>query len=446
MMSLSTSPDLADRARLDLPEFWAADEHYVNDVFEQMRHEEPVFWCEEGRFWVISKYEDQRYIGRNPGLFTNTQGFLLQDDFDPVAVAAQLPDWAREPLLSGTLSRPEARRMVAKGKMSMGDPALEHVIILDPPRHGIYRKVLTRALSQRVIRGLDELTGRITDEVLEQIEVDSTVDFVPAVAARIPAELMAALMGIPEGKGRERFFRGSTAFMESFDLSPDSDPAEVERLTRLSQDFVAYQDELIAERLANPGDDMVSRIVYSEIDGERINATVSMMFTMSLITGGSDTTKHMMSHIARGLAKHPEQRAILHGRPDLIANAVDEVLRFYPVAWHGCRTATEDVEVRGRMIRKGDYVVLAYSSSNRDEDIFDAPNEFDVTRVFEASNQAFGWGEHLCPGAALSRLEGRLMLEQMLHRFPGWEVVDDSDRFTSFHQNGFRSLPVRFAS
>jgi cytochrome P450 len=434
---------LAERARLDLPEFWAADEEYVHDVFEQMRRDEPVFWCEAGQFWVISKYEDQRFIGSNPALFTSTQGFLLQDAFDPVAVAPQLPEWAQKPLLSGRLSPAEARYWVAKGKMSMGDPELEHVIILDPPRHGIYRKVLTRALSQRVIRGLDGLVGEITDDVLDRLEPGSTVDFVQAVASRIPANLMAALMGIPEGPGRERFFRGSTAFMESFDLSPETDPAEVERLTRLSEDFVAYQQELLEERAANPGDDMVSRIIQSEIDGKPISRTVGMMFTMSLITGGSDTTKHMMSHIARGLAKHPDQREILRDRPDLLANAVDEVLRFYPVAWHGCRTATQPVEIRGRTIRKGDFVVLAYSSSNRDEDVFDRPNEFDVTRTFEASNQAFGWGEHLCPGAALSRLEGRLLLEGMLRRFPDWELLDDSDRFTSFHQNGYRSLQVR---
>jgi cytochrome P450 len=443
---LSTSSDLADRARLDLEEFWAADEEYLWDVFAQMRREDPVFWCEPGRFWVISKWHDQRFVGSNPQLFTSTQGFLLQDNFDSVAVAPQMPAWAQEHLLSGQLTPAEARYWIAKGKMSMGDPTLEHVIILDPPRHGIYRKALTRALSQRAIRQMDELVASVTDDALNAIAPDTTEDFVQSVAARIPASLMAALMGIPEGEGRERFFRGSTAFMESFNLTPESDPARVERLMRLSEDFVAYQAELIEERTRTPGDDMVSRIVMSEIDGERISPTIGMMFTMSLITGGSDTTKHMMSHIARAFAKFPDQREIVSRRPELIPGAVDEVLRYYTVAWHGCRTATQDVEIRDKTIRKGDFVVLAYPSSNRDEDVFDNVDDFDVTRHFDASNQAFGWGEHLCPGAALSRLEGQLMLRGMLRRFPNWDVLDDSDRFTSYHQNGYNALEVRFAA
>jgi cytochrome P450 len=443
---MSAGPDLAERARLDLPEFWGADEQYVLDVFAQMRREEPVFWCDPGGFWVLSKYEDQRLVGRSPELFSNSAGFLLQDNFEPTRVAPQLPDWAQEPLLSGKLDRVETRRMVARAKMSMGDPTLEHFINLDPPRHEAYRKVLTNALSQRLIRSLGDQTAQITDDVIAKIVPGSTVDFVDAISSRVPATLMAALLGIPEGEGRERFFRGSTAFMQSFDLSAESNPDEVKRLTALSADFVAYQGELLEDRQEHPQDDMVTRIVQSEIDGEQISGTVAMMFTTSLIVGGADTNKHLMSHIARGLAKHPDQRAILLERPELIPNAVEEVLRYYTVAWHNIRTATARTEIRGKVIEKGDLVVMAYASGNRDEDVFERADEFDVTRTFEAGNQAFGWGQHRCPGAALAMLEGELLLDRMLTSFPNWTVVDDSDRYTSFHQNGFRSLEVNFAA
>jgi cytochrome P450 len=435
--------DLSEHATLDDPAFWDRPLEHVHAVFAELRRTEPVYWQEPGRFWVVSRYDDQQYVRREAELFSTNSGFLLQDNFDPVGVAPQLPEWAREPLLSGRLSRAETRHLIARAKLSMGDPELEHMQILDPPRHGEVRKVLTQALSQRIIRSLDGVAERVTADALDRLVPGQSCDFVDGVASRVPANVMAEIMGIDDEAERQRFFRGSNGFMESFNLTPESDPADVARLTALSDDFVAFQHELLERRMADPGDDAVSRIVQARLDGARLTPNMAKMYTMSLIAGGSDTTKNLISYIAFATAEHPDQLSILKNRPDLVGNAVDEVLRFYPIAWGQTRTATRRTTIRGRTIEEGDLVLLPIASANRDEAVWENPHAFDVTRTFDVDHQAFGWGAHLCPGGNLARLEGRAVLAGMVGRFSGWEVSEIPVRFTSMHQNGFRSLFVR---
>jgi cytochrome P450 len=150
--------------------------------------------------------------------------------------------------------------------------------------------------------------------------------------------------------------------------------------------------------------------------------------------------------LALALAGRPDQRRLLAARPELIPNAIDEALRYYVINWSGCRTATAQVTLGGQVIQKDDYVMMAYASGNRDEDTWEHPDVFDVTRVFDNDHLAFGHGEHSCPGALLTRIFSRTIYERLLARFPNWELVGAPKRTFSPYVQRIVSLPLRFYS
>lgn len=443
-MSVATleAVSLEESPRVDQAAFWAADLDYVHAVFAQMRAEEPVYWHEPGGFWIVTRYDDQQEVRRQANLFSSESGFLLQHNFDPASLVAQLPEWAQGPILSGKLSRAESRKLIAKATLSMGEESIEQLISTDPPRHSEIRRILTAAMSQRWIRNHRPMCEHFADDALDRLVPGERCDFVEAVSARIPANMMAEMLGV-DASDNDRFLRGADAFTRQIDITPDTDLEVAAHLAELTADFVVLQRELIEKRRKDPGDDVVSKIVQAELDGEPITDDRALVFTQSLITAGSDTTKHLLSTMVYALAAYPEQREILRERPELVPNAIDEILRFYPVAWHQTRTATEDTEIRGVKIKKDDFILLPIPSANRDETVWEDPHTFDVTRHFDREHQAFGWGPHLCPGGNLSRLEARVVLAKMLERFSGWEVTDEPERFTAMALNGYQTMFVR---
>jgi cytochrome P450 len=429
----------------DDPAFWAADLSEVCRVFAELRRDDPVHWYEEGQLWVLSKYQDQVFARLNPQLFSSNAGVFMYDNVDPVAAAPLLPEWARADLASGRLSRSEARHLVAHAKLSMGDPSVEHFIGLDPPRHGAVRSILTKAMNPRFVRSLGPLSQKVVDDVFAQIPPGDTQDYVEAVSAAVSFNLMSELMDV-DGAERPDFIRRTRAFVEAIDVQPERDGDRLAELAALSGEFIAFLGELVESRRAQPADDLVSRVVHAELDGHTISHNMAVMFAMSFITGGSDTTKHMHSHLAAAFARDPAQRDLLLERPELLDNAVEEVLRSHPIAWVSCRTVAEDLELRGRRLRAGDFVMLPIVSANRDEEVWERPDEFDITRTFDHNHQAFGWGEHACPGSVLAKLQGRTALRSLLERFPEYTIAAEPTRFTSLTLNGYIDLPVTFAT
>ena len=170
---------------------------------------------------------------------------------------------------------------------------------------------------------------------------------------------------------------------------------------------------------------------------------LAISFIHTFVNAG-ETTRALLSFVAMALAEHPDERHLLVERPELVSNAVEETLRTYPLNWSGCRTATQDVEIGGQVIHKDDYVVMAYASANRDEDVWDRPDDFDVTRSFDQDHQSFGYGEHSCPGALLARTDSTTIFERLLSRFPDWELANPPERWGTPFLQGISSLPLRF--
>jgi len=411
------------------------------------RRAAPVYWYEPPGYptglWVLSKWEHQRFVGSHPELFSSQYGFAIGDASDPSTVMHQLPEWAQQRIREGNPSAAETRRLIAHGKLSMGDPDFESLMISDPPRHGEIRDVLMKALRPSLVRSLKPRIAEITEEFIAELEPGAEVDFVTTVG-RIPAALMTELIGVPRDM-RERFIEMASAQMQAITIDPNRDPDEAKRIQGLVEDFHHYCNELLAERRAHQsdGDDLASIIARAEHDGGQVPEGMAISFIHTFVNAG-ETTRSLLSFVAMALAQNPDQRRLLAERPELVANAIEETLRCYPLNWSGCRTATEDQEIAGQPIRKDDYVMMAYVSANRDEDVWERPDEFDVTRSFDKDHQSFGYGEHSCPGALLARTDSTIIFERLLARFPDWELAGTPVRWANPFLQGLGTLPLTF--
>jgi cytochrome P450 len=430
--------------------FYNQEPEVVHASIAAQRRAAPVYYYEPDGFatgfWVLSKWEHQRHVGSHPEQFSSRYGFAVGDASDPSTVLHQLPDWARARILSGTLIPAEVRGTIAHGKLSMGDENFESLIISDPPRHGLIRNIMMKALRRSLVRGQKARIAAITDEFLNAIRPGEVVDFVKTIG-EIPAALMTEMIGVP-AQMRAEFIDMASAQMRAITIDPNRDPDEAARINKRVAEFRQYCLDLVAQRRARGDDggedDLVSAIARSQHDGRPVPDGMAISFIQTFVNAG-ETTRSLLSFIALLLAQHPEQRHILAQRPDLVGNAIEETLRFNPLNWTGCRTATADIVLGGEQIRSGDYVVMAYASANRDEDVWERPDEYDVTRGFDKDHLGFGYGEHSCPGALLARTNAQIIIERLLARFPDWELAGAAQRWSNPFIQGMAGLPLRFA-
>jgi cytochrome P450 len=431
------------------PAFYNQDTEVIHASIGAQRRAAPVYLYESPALttglWVLSKWEDVRYVETHPELFCNRYGFLIGDATDPAKVIEQLPEWARAELGKPGLTPAQVRGLIARGKLSLGDPELENMIFLDPPRHGQVRDIFMKALRPSLVRSLKPKIAEITDEFLDRIEPGAEVDFVQTVG-RIPATLMTELIGVPR-EMREEFIEMAGAHLEAITITPDKDPAEIARIRGMEARLHDVCDELLAERRASggAGEDLISVIAQSELDGKPVPRGLAFVFITHFVSAG-ETTRDMLSFFAQAMAELPDQRRLLVERPELIPNAIEETLRCYPDGWSQCRTTTQQVEIGGQMIDEGEYVMAVFASANRDEDVYERADEFDVTRSFDKDHLGFGHGEHSCPGALLTRVDATVILQRLLARFPDWELAGIPKRWATPFLQGMTSLPLAFHS
>ena len=438
-----------DWPRWEEPTFYGQDPEVIQASMAAARRDAPIYWYESPRMatgvWVLSKWEDCRFVANSPELFGNRYGFLIGDASDPDAVMAQLPQWAQDELRRPGLGAAQKRGVIVRAKLSLGDPELENMAYLDPPRHNQVRSIFMGALKPSRVRGLKSRIAEITDEFLNRIEPGSTVDFVEAVG-RIPTTVMIEQIGVPRDLSDE-FVEMSSAHLAAVAVAPGKDAVQVEREQRLSRKFGDYVEELLDERRAREStdDDLVSVIARSQLDGKPVPRPTALAFCNHFINAG-ETTRALLSHVALALGQHPKQRRLLFEQHDLLQNTIEETMRYYPINWTQCRTALEPTQLRGEVISKDDYLLLAYAGANRDEDIYERPNEYDITRSFDRDHLGWGYGEHACPGALLARTSARAIWERVLGRFRDWELVGEPETFSTPFLRGVTSLPLRFYS
>jgi cytochrome P450 len=380
------------------------DPHFYTGDFlpalRALRAETPVYWHPVPGFWALSRHEDIVAVSRDPETFCSAQGILLSD-----------------------LTRAIMPR--------------QSIVYMDPPEHAKYRKLVQPAFSPGRLRSLESRVEDLVRQHVAGIEPGAVLDFVESFAAPLPLLVIGDMLGVP-GSDRDQFKRWSDAIIDAGTQPTNDNMAQ-------SAELLDYFGRVIAERRVRPGDDLISVLVHSEIDGERLEEFDLLMFCMTLLVAGNETTRNLLSHGALALTAYPKERAQLAGNLQLMPRAVEEILRWGSPVMSFMRTATRDTELRGEAIRAGDRLLLLYVSANRDEAVFgDDAESFSVAR--DASHHvAFGFAEHFCLGAQLARMEARIAFTQLVQAFPQWELAGEIERLPSVFIRGVVRLPLQLS-
>jgi cholest-4-en-3-one 26-monooxygenase len=313
---------------------------------------------------------------------------------------------------------------------------------MDPPKHDRLKALFQAGFTPKRIAAHEGAIREIVTGTLDKLEGRESCDLVTDVAQPAVSRVIGSFMGIPEEDDATWAELMNMALAANDpDYSPNVEDVEA-TIQEAVQQIFARCSELIAARRENPTDDLTTVLVNAEVEGQRLEEHEIVMGFFLLVAAGNDSTKATYSSAMRALMQNPDQRQQLVDDPSLIPSAVEEALRMFPAFAHFRRTATKDVELGGQQIKEGDKVVMWYASSNRDESRYEDPDRFDVHR--NPDHQAFGaGGRHFCLGAALARLELKILLEETLARYPNIEMAGAPVYVESGFLNQLKTLPVR---
>ena len=314
------------------------------------------------------------------------------------------------------------------------------LLFLDPPDHTRLRALVNKAFTSRAVNALETRIRTILASLLDAIEDPGSFDLMEAVAQPLPVIVVAEMLGVPlEDRAQFKTWSVQRARL----LEPTVSPREREIGQIASSGFDAYFRKIIAARRTEPRDDIVSALVQAEDQGNRLTEREMLNMLRLLLIAGNETTTNLVGNGMLALLRHPNQLRRLREDPGLIPSAVEELMRFDSPAQATFRRALADCEVNGFEVRKRDNVVVLVGAANRDPDAFENPDRLDVGRA-KCPHLTLGRGIHHCLGAPLARLEGRIVFEMLLERFPQIGLLDDRPRFRNgIVLRGLQSLPLR---
>lgn len=372
-------------------DFYAHDPH---PVYDELRVVSPVFHDDSSGLWGLASYEAVAFASRRPDLFSSAGG-----------------------------SRP------------LTGP-LPHMIDMDDPEHHLRRSLVSKGFTPRRIAALEPQVTKVVTDVLDAFPGG---DFISGVAALIPLYVIGDLLGIPP-EDRAQLLQWSEDMLAA---QGDRSPATLERTYAAITAFRQYAAKLVAERRATPADDLLSVLAHAEVAGAQLSDDEVISETLLVLIGGDETTRHVIGGGVEQLLRHRPHWDGLRDDPSAIPTAVEEMLRWVSPIKNMCRTLTADTEVAGVTLPAGDQALLLYESANRDPAVFRHPHVFDPART-PNDHVAFGLGRHFCLGAYLARLETRVLLEQLLQRFPDLALASDEElpcRRNAFI-SGIERMPV----
>jgi cytochrome P450 len=407
------------------PELFMANE--AHEALRILRAEAPVHWNPGGYrtngFWSLTKYEDILFVSQRPNMFISSEG-IAGSGIRP-EILAQMPD------------QPPANN--------------SSIITMDPPRHVKMRRLVNKGFTPRAVNAMEDDIRRVTNTILDRIADRNSCDFVLEVASQLPLAVICGMMGLEE-KHWPLMFELTNKVLGAGDPEYQTDvpaeergSAEAARRTGIQGVLTmrGFFKEVLDKRRENPTGDLVSILIESEVDGEKLTEDDILAFCFLLVVAGNETTRNAISGGLQVLCENPAEKAKLINDMSLMDSAVEEILRWTSPLHHMSRVATEDVEIRGQQIKSGERVIMWYPSANRDEDIFADPFKFDILRQ-PNEHLAFGIGEHFCLGAGFARKEIKVMFEELFRRFPDIDTAGPPERLRSNFINGIKHLPVTF--
>jgi len=309
----------------------------------------------------------------------------------------------------------------------------------DPPRHTRLRKLVSRMFTPRHIRSIEGHVRTAAKEIVDRVAPKGDIDFVTEVAADLPLIVIAELIGVPQ-EDRHKVFEWSNRMVgaEDPEYGADSDPQQV------AAELYAYAQGLADQRLADPGEDIVTLLLTGEVDGEKLDVLEFNVFFLLLAVAGNETTRNLITGGTLALLAHDDQREQFLSQPDVLASSVEEMLRYVSPVNYFRRTATRDTEIRDVPIKAGDKITLWYPAANRDPDQFPEPNTFDIDREPNDHVAFGGRGPHFCLGANLARYEINCMFEELRRILPDMELAGPVERLHMNLINGIKHMPVKF--
>jgi cholest-4-en-3-one 26-monooxygenase len=385
-------------------------EGYPHTEWTWLRKNAPVFWYDRPEFdpfWAITKHADIVEIGKNP------TDFIIQPR---LAVFAKI----NEP--------PE-------------DPA-RHLLNMDPPDHGKYRRVVAKWFTPRTVQVWRPKVEKLTREILDEAAEKSELDFVSEVSAPITIAVIALMLGVPE-RDWNLLFRWTNEIIASEDPEYRGDRTPRETGDAARGELFKYFAALSEERKAKPQDDILSVVVSGTVDGEPLPVFELLSYYFLLVVAGNETTRNAMTGGVQQLIDNPGELEKLRANPALVDGLVEETVRWVTPVNQFTRTATRDVQVRDQLVEKGQSVCLFYASGNRDEEIFEDPFAFRIDRQ-PNDHIGFGRGEHVCLGAHLARLELRALFAELRERLVSIERTGPVDRIYSSFIGGIKRAPIRW--
>ena len=375
------------------------------ELFRALRHDAPVHWNDEpgeGRgFWSLTRYDDVKAAGLDWQTFSSAQGTQIQD-----------------------------RRAEGHGKPSIHN--------MDPPRHKLLRRLLVADFTRDRVQRMEPRAREVVRSHLDDVLAAGECDLVATLTHHVPILVFATMLGASkEDAPLILDWTNKISGQEDPEFVPD-----VKVMERARQDAFDYFHDITEQRRTNPQDDLISVLVHSEVDGERLEQDELDPYYLLLTVAGNETTRNMMSGGVLALHEHPDEWARLKAGEVAPADAVEEIIRYVSPVLSMRRTATRDVELHGVQIPEGDKVVLWWCSANRDERWFDEPDRLILDRA-PNKHLGFGWGSHFCLGSHLARLEGEVLLEELAARNVDLEVTAPAERLRSNFFRGIKRLPVK---
>jgi len=365
-----------------------------------MREHAPAYWDAKNEVWALTRYDDVLAVEKNPATFSSYRA-----------------------------PRPHGRH-------------LPMMISMDAPEHSRRRSLVSRGFTPRRVRDHEATIRRICTDIIDRVASKGACDFVWDVAAPLPLLLIADMLGFPP-ESYDELLRWSDDLIRATTADPPPDVAQAGAAAM--RGFREFQRGVIADRRAKPPqNDLVSILCHAEIDGERLDDESIIQESLLILIGGDETTRHVMTDGMLALLEHPDEMAVLRDDPAKIEVGVEELLRWVSPIKNMARTVTRDVEMHDQMMREGEQVILMYASANRDPEVFEEPDRFNVQR-HPNPHLAFGFGPHFCLGAALARLELHVMFGELLRRLPDLHLAGEPrPRRSSNFISGPEAMPVAF--
>ena len=391
------------------------------ESYKVLRKECPVYKLPDLGFYMITKYQDGRKILLDPKTFSNnpTQHESYEDEG----------------------AKAHAEIIESNGVGSF----VETLQRTDPPVHTKYRKLLNKAFTAKRVKEMQPYISKIVNDLIDSFIDKGECEFVSDYAVPIPATIIADQLGVPR-KMLKKLKLWSDAMIVSFGVASIDDMKSAAYLEAESQH---YFDKVFNEKRNNPTNDIISELVNLKLDGgENLSNDELQGLVAQLLAGGNETTTSSIAHGLWLLLQHPDQMNILIKNPDLISNFVEEVIRFETPIQGLFRTVKEDTNINGEEINKGSVLLVRYASFNRDEEVFENPDQFDIERKDVGKHLAFGSGAHHCVGAMLARAEMKTAFKHLFERLKDIELsrpLPEIPHHSSLYIHQMKELPIKFS-